>query len=418
MSISFKELVESVLISEAYADSNAAFADVNSWLNKVQGSFNTDIKPRWDTLYASTMGGKNNFAKKDIQQYFIAVQDLIRSLAFHRDIKAPGAAILEKIAFINKVQEEYKKAGSSVKAFIDDWCSREHDPEEGYKFSDPQVYRYWSLYKKELDVIAATAFTQYKGSCIFPAIMQVIDYKSKNNQGMLSGKFNVTASTFQGLLLDVFKNVNDYVTGAKKQKELSWSIADTFKVLASRMLTTSSVKQFEEKVEDTRFTEILKFAISSRALFDALLLTEIERRSDTLSGGKLSNFYITGVGVKSDDYALDDEEMEDGYIPEQSPESTIDAFIRFIREGKIDGVEVGVIVEVDGKEIWKQFVSDSKEIYTLQKIESLNTDQSRDVISQFKALCSFINRGESKTGSHIMAAMGSALQASGAKLYA
>jgi hypothetical protein len=407
MSISFKELVESVLIPEAYADSNAAFADINGWLNKVQESFNTDIKPRWDTLYASTMGGKNNFAKKDIQQYFIAVQDLIRSLAFHKDIKAPGAAILEKKAFIDKVQEEYKKNGSNVRVFIDSWCSKEHDPNEGYKFTDPQVERYWNLYKKEQDVIAAAAFTQYKGSCIFPAIMQVIDYKSKNNQGVLSGKFPASASTFQGLVLDAFKSINDYVIGAKKQKGLSWSIADTFKTLASRLFATSSVKQFEEKVEDTRFTQILKFAISSRALFDALLLEAVVKSGGGLRG-KLIDFYIVSSNTTNKD---------GGSSPVQDPGGTSEAFIRFVRDGKIDGVTVMIISEEDSAKHNERVEILSTDKFVLSRIEALNTDQSRDVINQFKDLCSFVNSGESKMWSNVTSIADNAAGAAGAKLY-
>ena len=408
MSISFKELVESVLISEKkYVDSNDAFADKDSWLYKVQVSFNTNIETRWDTLYASTMGGKNNFAKKDIQQYFIAVQDLIRSLAFHPDIKAPGAPIREKMDFIDKVQEQYKIPGSKVRVFIDSWCSKEHDPEEGYIFTDSQVYRYWNLYKKEQDVIAAAAFTQYKGSCIFPAIMQVIDYKSKNNQGVLSGKFPASASTFQGLVLDAFKNVNDYVIGAKKQKGLSWSIADTFKTLASRLFATSSVKQFEEKVEDTRFTQILNFAISSRALFDALLLEAVERSGDG-PRGKLIDFYIVSSNTMNKD---------GDNSPVQTPGGASEAFIRFVKDGKIDGVTVMIISEKDSAKHNERVEILSTDKFVLSRIEALNTDQSRDVIKQFKDLCSYVNRGESKAWSNVASIADNAAGAAGAKLY-
>jgi hypothetical protein len=124
MSISFVDLVESVLLLEAgsnYVDVAAALADSSSWISAINAKTQyQDFATIW--LRVAPRALERNFAKKDIDEDLIALQDLLRYLAFLDEIKQPREPIPEQVALINKVQDKYLDKNSKTYKVIDKWC--------------------------------------------------------------------------------------------------------------------------------------------------------------------------------------------------------------------------------------------------------------------------------------------------------
>lgn len=409
MSISFKEIVKNVILEEAYGTVEDAISDTNGWLKKIEIKVGVaNFLDTWSITYAATMGARY-FAKKNINENLIALQDLIRFLAFHRDIKPEKSAVLPELIFIDKVQEQYLIKGSNVNRAIEGWLSREIDPDEGYRFLEPNVHREWLQFRKDKDIVANAAFSQYISQYLFPGVIKVIDYKTRNRQGILTGKLG-SIGTFEGLIKDVFQSVNEYVVGAKNQP-----IGITVKNISNKILGSASVKQFEADVEDTSIMDIIRLAISSRELFTAeiknQIIAEFEKHKTELQGnnitgnldiGSISDFYITGSNNTN----------------VRSVEAENKAFMQFIKQGTLNDINVRVTLQDEGAgaTTTQQIKLSTTNKYTIGDIEKLNTEQSRAVVQLFKAFCFFVNRGESSRGAQVGAVMTGLNQAAGVKL--
>lgn len=382
MSISFVDLVESVLLLEAesnYTDVAAALDDSNSWISAINTKTQyQDFATIW--LRAAPRALERNFAKKDIDEDLIALQDLIRYLAFLDEIKQPRNPIPEQAVLLNKVQDKYLDKNSKTYKVIDRWCKLSSlDPDEGYTFISTDIKRQWDSYKKGLDLIASNAFDQVKSLCLIPAIVKVINYKISGKQGLLGNVNPGGVGTFQGLIEDTFKRVNEYVIN--QADGVKWISAEGFKKVFNYILGTATVSQFEKKINTTSYKDIVRLVISTQALYDVVILSE------------LSNYNITNVNV----YKINDK----------------NALLQFGKTGSIKNIPVTVIDPVAKKP--NDITITSQNTNTLQFIERLNNDQSKAVIEQFKSICRFDEGGDDKT-EQLSNMLGGLNQAAGVKL--
>jgi hypothetical protein len=413
MSISFVDLVESVLLLESnYADIAAALADTTSWLYAVKeklknsdiGDTNTFAKD-FEQAFTYTVQARR-FSKNSVDEDFITLQDLIYSLYWNDDINTksndkfplitpPG--VIKKDDFLNNTQAQYITPNSAAYSIITTWTSdaKKLTPADDYAFFNPPVGKAYKDSKRERDVLQQAAYEAYKSKFILPALYEIINKRVSVTRKIKSG-INIKkiySGSYNGLVKSLFIETDKYATGVNDGINVfkkSYNPFSAIKYLLVRFQSTNYIKNLEEEVDGIYVKELLTLAVLSKQVFDEFIfntLTKIEAPL-TLKSAKPSD------------------------------SNTQDPYISFIETGDLQGTEYEVTVQdkSNAQITSTRNLTGSIPLLTIENIERLNTSTSKQFIEAFKALCLHINKKEGQGKEQLSNMLGGLNQAAGVKL--
>ena len=414
MSISFKEIVESVLLLEAnYSDINAALTDRNSWLYKVSEKLISasivdagDFQKEFTQAFGSITQARR-FSKNSVDEDLITIQDLIYSLYWNVLINTKSTdrfPLIDATAtdgdFINNTQKQYESTGSIAQTTIENWLnpSNRLTPTDSYVFINTPVRKAYRDFKKERDILQQAAYETYKTEAVLPALYKIIEKRVSVTRKILNKlPKKIYNSNYNALVKSMFIETNKYITGEndginvfKKGKNISGTILNALKYMLGRVRATNYLKNLEEETDGIYVKELLTLSILSKQVFDEVVFTEFVK----------TNPSVTILSIEPDKSASQD------------------PYIQFLEKGDIQNTTYTINTQNSAgtKLPPKKETLPKLPIYTLGNIEVLNTSTSKQFIEAFKALCLHINKKEGQGREQLSNMLGGLNQAAGVKL--
>jgi hypothetical protein len=291
-------------------------------------------------------------------------------------------SVAGRVDFISLVQRRYELPSDPVKSFIDKWLTS-HIEEENYTINSPKVAKAYMEARKELETLERAAFSTYANHTILTSLLEVVKKRVSAKERIKTTLTNMgravlrldSLSPFEDLIKNIMLNAEGFASGDTTGTEYSSIVKKLLNMRGA--LSGQFLSALAQEVDDIYPKSIITYCLHCRELF-------------------LSEAATYGAKIYNEQYPSDTEAGRGDVALAGATADQTKAFLNFVKNGILE-CKVYVTQYVKGGAN-RQLVDVYNARYTMSRIESIKSEESKRVTQDFKNLCVYVStKGKEKT---------------------